>query len=102
MNNLKKLALGLLVAVLAISTQAFSSFEKEAPAKFVNQYYGWDGTEYIHIGASFDPDKCDPGTQPCVKILDTQGTPPETLTLQDAENLPSPMGTPSESVYDFN
>lgn len=102
MNNLKKLALGLLVAVLAISTQAFSSFEKEAPAKFVNQYYGWDGTEYRHIGTSFDPDNCSDGDQMCVKILDTEGTPPTTISLQDAQNLSSPVGTQPEKEYLFD
>ncbi|SOD13912.1 hypothetical protein [Pedobacter xixiisoli] len=101
MKNLKNLAFGLLVAVLAISTQAFKNSETEPTAKFVNHYYGWNGTEYQLIGTTYDSERCISGDELCVKILDTD-TPPATISQQDAENLPSPMNTPEDSQYRFD
>ncbi len=102
MTNLKKMALGLLVAVLAVGFSAFTSAKQIQQAKFVNYYYGWDGIEYRLIGTMPELQNCVAGDQVCVKTLDTEDTPPATISLQDAENLPSPPGAEDESQFDFS
>lgn len=101
MKNLKNFAFGLLVAVLAISTQAFTSGDSQDTVNRATHYYGWNGTAYELIGPSYNVMNCSETGEVCVKILVTDDQAPQTISLQDAEQLDSPNDASDDGTYNF-
>lgn len=74
MENLKKMALGLLVAVLAVGFSAFTS--KSASKSLLTYRYANTGTEYVQIAITASPENCLSGSD-------------EQCLIESDQNLPS-------------
>lgn len=103
MKNLKKLALGLLVAVLAVGFSAFKDTAKNT--KLTTIYYGFndDTGNYELINGQPDPNKCIEGNEQCVVVADTEDELNETLSPSEVTMLGLQPWEESEpdSQYDF-
>lgn len=104
MTNFKKMALGLLVAVLAVGFSAFTAKQKETNLSTI--YYGYDNQDgmYKLIPGTPDPNNCFPDQHTCVVIADSEDGLDEELTPTQVQQLGlQPWSESSEnSRYEFN
>lgn len=105
-NNAKRLALGLLVVMVAIGFSAFKTSDETA--KLTTIYYGYNdqtGNYELITGITGEPDpnKCIEGDEHCVVVADTDDDLDEALTPAQVTMLglqPWSQSNP-ESQYDF-
>lgn len=103
MNNLKKVAFGLLIAVLAVGFSAFKDTAKNT--KLATIYYGYNNTtgNYQLINGQPDQGNCLPIGEQCVVVADTEDELDEVLTPEQVSMLGLQPWEDSEpeSHYDF-
>lgn len=100
MRNFKKMALGLLIAVLAVGFSAFKSVTKKVDPDWV--YVQTDDDEYTRISfATYIEGYCeDESEKPCAFIQDNDETDHgETLSYAAAQGISSLTPTESEGLY---
>ncbi|SMD01319.1 hypothetical protein [Pedobacter nyackensis] len=103
MTNIKKLASGLLVAVLAFGFSAFKNTEKTDQTKLAPFYYGLDATDDVYRIITGSPvfEECTPGApKDCVLISPTTDFGPDLDANEEAQLSPAEESSPE--AYYFN